>query len=63
MSLLAGRRDRLAGYRGLYDALDSFPGAEYVLAADAGHYLPVEDPGLLAAATSRWLDRCRPLLG
>jgi pimeloyl-ACP methyl ester carboxylesterase len=63
VSLLAGRRDRVAGYRGLRDAVDAFPHAEYVLAAEAGHYLPVEEPDLFRGTVLRWLDRCRPLVG
>ena len=62
VSFLTGRRDRLAGFRGLFAALGSFPNADYVAAADAGHYLPVETPELFAATTRRWLDRCRPNL-
>jgi pimeloyl-ACP methyl ester carboxylesterase len=58
---LTGRRDRLAGFRGLFAALDSFPDADFVAAADAGHYLPVETPDLFATTTRRWLERCRPV--
>jgi pimeloyl-ACP methyl ester carboxylesterase len=63
VSLVAGRRDRLAGFRGMFPALDGFPHGEFALAAEAGHYLPVEDPEFFAAAVQRWLRRCRPLLG
>jgi pimeloyl-ACP methyl ester carboxylesterase len=63
VSLVAGRRDRLAGYRAAVAALDAFPHAELAVAADAGHYLPVEDPGFFASAVQRWLRRCRPQLG
>ena len=62
VSLVAGRRDRLAGHRGMFSALDALPRAELALAAEAGHYLPVEDREFFAAATQRWLRRCRPLL-
>jgi pimeloyl-ACP methyl ester carboxylesterase len=62
VSLVAGRRDRLAGFRGVLSALDACPRAEFALAAEAGHYLPVEDPEFFAAATRRWLRRCRAAL-
>jgi pimeloyl-ACP methyl ester carboxylesterase len=62
VSLVAGRRDRLAGYRAAVAALDAFPQAELAVAAEAGHYLPVEDPAFFAAATQRWLRRCTPLV-
>jgi pimeloyl-ACP methyl ester carboxylesterase len=63
VSLVAGRRDRLAGYRAAVAALEVFPHAELAVAAEAGHYLPVEDPDFFASALRRWLRRCRPLLG
>ena len=57
-SFVCGRRDRIAGYRGGYEHLGRFPGADYVLAAKAGHFLPVEQPDLLAGAVRSWLSRC-----
>ena len=60
-SFVCGRRDRVAGYRGVYDSLGRFPGADYVLAAEAGHFLPVEQPSLFGAAVRAWLDRCGAL--
>jgi hypothetical protein len=52
-SFVCGRRDRIAGYRNVYDNLIRFPKADYVLAAEAGHFLPVGlpagQPGLSAA--------------
>lgn len=56
--LVAGRRDRVAGYLGLFNALDCFDHADYVLSGEAGHYLPLEDPEFFAAALHNWLDRC-----
>ncbi len=54
---VCGRRDRVAGYRGVYENLGHFPDADYVLAAAAGHFLPVEQPDLLAGAVRSWLRR------
>lgn len=59
--VLAGRRDRVAGYRSMLDALSGFDRGDLLLSATAGHYLPVEDPELLVAGVARWaaarLDR------
>ena len=57
-SFVCGRRDRIAGYRGCYENLGRFPRADFVLAAEAGHFLPVEEPGLLKGAVRAWLSRC-----
>lgn len=57
-SFVCGRRDRIAGYRGVYENLGRFPDADYVLAAEAGHFLPVEQPDLFEGAVRSWLSRC-----
>jgi pimeloyl-ACP methyl ester carboxylesterase len=57
MCLLAGRRDRIVGYAAVYDALGSYDRADFVLSGDAGHYLPLEEPALFAAAVRGWLGR------
>lgn len=51
--MLAGRRDRVAGFRNLVGALEGFPRADLLLSATAGHYLPLEEPDLLAAGVDR----------
>jgi pimeloyl-ACP methyl ester carboxylesterase len=51
---LAGRRDRVAGYRSLLDVLKGLPRGDLILSAGAGHYLPVEEPDLLALGIERW---------
>ena len=61
VSFVCGRRDRIAGYRGCYENLGRFAGADFVLAAEAGHFLPVEEPDLLAGAVRSWLSRCGTL--
>jgi pimeloyl-ACP methyl ester carboxylesterase len=53
--LLAGRRDRIAGYVDLVDALPAYPRGNFVAVGDAGHYLPFEKPGLFKAVTRDWL--------
>ena len=57
--VLAGRRDRVAGYQDPFRALDHLGQAECTVLADAGHYLPLEAPDRLAASVAVWLNRCR----
>jgi pimeloyl-ACP methyl ester carboxylesterase len=53
--VLAGRRDRIAGYRDPFAALTRYPNGNYALLAAAGHYLPFELPETLATHTRAWL--------
>lgn len=53
--VLAGCRDRVAGFRSLVDLLPAFAQGDLLLSAGAGHYLPLEDPDLLALAVLRWV--------
>jgi pimeloyl-ACP methyl ester carboxylesterase len=57
-SIVTGRRDRIAGYRDQFRALASYPEADFTALADAGHYLPFEQPGRFAEICGQWLDRC-----
>lgn len=57
-TFLNGRRDRVAGYVSTFEALDTYKQGTYVVAADAGHYLPLEQPTLFEAVTKSWLDAC-----
>jgi pimeloyl-ACP methyl ester carboxylesterase len=56
-TLIAGRRDRIAGYLDLFDALDRYPDAGYHALDDAGHYLPFEQPETFAGIVRDWLRR------
>ena len=56
--LLAGRRDRIAGYADLFAGLEGLTLADYALVANAGHYLPVEVPDRFAVLARDWLRRC-----
>lgn len=58
--LLTGRRDRVAGYRDPLRGLPHLPQADYTALADAGHYLPLEQPHTFAALVQAWLHRCQP---
>jgi pimeloyl-ACP methyl ester carboxylesterase len=57
VALLAGRRDRIAGYRDPFAALARYPGGSYTVLADAGHYLPFEQPERFAAHILDWLTQ------
>jgi pimeloyl-ACP methyl ester carboxylesterase len=70
VSILAGRRDRVAGHLDQFDALGHFPHGSYVALADTGHYLPFEQPERFRALTLDWLatapdppdrDACQPI--
>ncbi len=54
-TLLAGRRDRIAGYRDSFAALSSYPDGKVTACADAGHYLPFEQPEIFAMGLLDWL--------
>lgn len=62
VSILAGRRDRVVGYAGLFSALSHYDHASYLAISNAGHYLPLEQPRLFQTAALSWLDECRLLL-
>jgi len=56
-TLVAGRRDRIAGYLDTFDALDRYPNASYHALDDAGHYLPFEQPETFVDLVRDWLTR------
>ena len=58
VSILAGRRDRVAGFAAAFNAVACYDQADYLVLADAGHYLPVEQPDRFAAAAAAWLLSC-----
>jgi len=58
--IVAGRRDRIGGYLDQFDALSRYPRGDFVLVGEAGHYLPLEQPGILAANALDWLGGEEP---
>lgn len=71
ITVIAGRRDRVVGYRDHYafaGALSEGAGtsgsavsgsaADYIELADVGHYLPFEQPARFRALVLDWLGRC-----
>jgi len=61
VSFVTGRRDRIAGYVGLFGSLTDFDAAFYVAFDQPGHYLPVEIPAEFATVIQAWLARCGSL--
>ncbi len=59
---LTGQRDRVIGFASLSGALRSYDHATYTNISSAGHYLPLEQPAIFAAATQSWLAQCQALL-
>ncbi|HEY3572269.1 MAG TPA: alpha/beta hydrolase [Arthrobacter sp.] len=57
--IVTGRQDSTVGYAGQWDLLEHYPRATFVVLDRAGHALPHEQPGLLKALITEWLDRVR----
>jgi pimeloyl-ACP methyl ester carboxylesterase len=55
--IVAGRQDASVGYAGAWRLLEHYPRATLAVLDRAGHALPHEQPGLLAALLGEWLDR------
>lgn len=55
VTFVAGRRDRIAGFRDQFAACASCPNGSYLLVAEAGHYLPAEVPSVFRAIVTRWM--------
>jgi pimeloyl-ACP methyl ester carboxylesterase len=55
--LVAGRSDRVAGYRDQFDALGNYPRGSYAAVAEAGHYLPFEQPERFTSLVLDWLGQ------
>lgn len=54
--VISGRHDHWVGWEQQQRLGDRYPRATVVTAGDAGHALPHERPGLVAALLSDWLD-------
>ena len=57
--LLTGRQDSTVGYAGAWELLEQYPHATFAVLDGAGHALPHEQPELLGALVTEWLDRVR----
>ena len=60
--IMAGRQDAIAGYRDVWNILENYPRASYVVLDRAGH--PLEDStGLVNVLIKEWLDRVEEYAG
>jgi len=57
--IVTGRQDSTVGYVGQWDLLQHYPRATFAVLDRAGHALPHEQPGLIGALITEWLDRVR----
>lgn len=55
--LLTGRQDATVGYAGAWELLEQYPRATFAVLDRAGHALPHEQPELLRALVTEWLER------
>jgi pimeloyl-ACP methyl ester carboxylesterase len=58
-AVLAGRRDRIAGFRDQFELAVTGRAADFMCLDSAGHYLPFEEPERFAGIALDWLARCR----
>jgi pimeloyl-ACP methyl ester carboxylesterase len=57
--LVTGRQDSTVGYSRAWELLEQYPRATFAVLDGAGHALPHEQPELLRALVTEWLDRVR----
>ena len=55
--IVTGRQDSAVGYSRAWELLDQYPRATFAVLDAAGHALPHEQPELLRALVTEWLDR------
>jgi pimeloyl-ACP methyl ester carboxylesterase len=55
--IVTGRQDSTVGYARAWEMVELFPRATFAVLDRAGHALPHEQPGLLRALVTEWLDR------
>ncbi len=55
--MLAGRQDSVVGYRGLWDIVELYPRASFILLDSAAHNLQIEQDILFTEAVKEWLFR------
>jgi pimeloyl-ACP methyl ester carboxylesterase len=56
-SVLAGRDDWILGFRDAFRLFTTLPAADFAVFAQAGHFLPLEQPARFRAAVADWLGR------
>jgi pimeloyl-ACP methyl ester carboxylesterase len=55
--MLVGRQDSVVGYRGLWNIIEMYPRASFVLLDKAGHALQIEQDVLFSETVKEWLSR------
>ena len=55
--MLAGRQDTVVGYRGLWNIIEMYPRASFVLLDKAGHALQIDQDVLFSETVKEWLNR------
>lgn len=55
--MLTGRQDSIVGYRGLWQIIDMYPRASFILLDCAGHNLQIEQENLFTETVKEWLNR------
>jgi pimeloyl-ACP methyl ester carboxylesterase len=58
--LVTGRQDSTVGYARTWELLEQYPRATFAVLDRAGHALPHEQPELLRALITEWLERITP---
>ena len=56
---MTGRQDSTVGYSRAWELLEQYPRATFAVLDGAGHALPHEQPELLRALVTEWLNRVR----
>jgi pimeloyl-ACP methyl ester carboxylesterase len=54
---VTGRQDSAVGYARAWEMLEQFPHATFAVLDRAGHALPHEQPELVRALVTEWLNR------
>jgi pimeloyl-ACP methyl ester carboxylesterase len=57
--VVTGRQDSTVGHARAWELLEQYPRATFAVLDRAGHALPHEQPALLRALVTEWLDRVR----
>lgn len=55
--ILAGRQDSIVGYYGIWEIIEKYPRASFILLDKAGHGLQIEQDVLFTETVKEWLSR------
>lgn len=61
--ILAGRQDSIVGYRGLWQIIEMYSRASFILLDRAGHALQIEQDNLFSETVKEWLSRVTAEIG